>query len=540
MQKAILYTVSLILAFYACKKVEPVKPVNTGPPLITDTAPTITVTGVIPQSAVPGDTIIITGTNFLLNPAKDTVLFGSIRATIVKATADTLNVIVPAGFITAFVTVNGVFQPSFEFSALTTDLKISGVYPGWGKQGDTIKISGAHFNTDPLKDTVSISGIIALVEKATSDTLWVIVPLTSTGIIIVNGVSTMIPAFVYAPSVFITTIAGTGKPSEPGSQTDEGLALQTDITPELLCFDKLGNLYFSERGRIRELSGGQITTFAGVGSVGNINGPNLQASFNTINGMVFDAMGNMYVSESSDNLIRKISNGNVTLFAGGYPGGSVDGQDTLASFYSPGSLAADPQNNIYVAEAGAIREITPSGQVSTFSGKGASLDTSYHGVPGSGYNQPGYKLYLDNWDGQGASARFEYITCLISDPAGNLYANDSYRFDCIRKITPSAQVTTITCTTQGFSTNNSAITIDATENIYVSYYNPIGFYSIEKRTPGGTETVIAGAQFAHYNTDYIECPAEFAQFSKPVSLAVDATGNLYIADGNRIRKITFQ
>ena len=527
--QGIIPVVFVFIFFSSCKKGEPI--INTPPPQA------ITIKSIKPLTANPGDTIIIVGTNFSLTPSKDTVKFNGIVAEVIKASADTLYVIVPPGNASGYVSMNGILDSTSLFSVFPNIITITSVKPGWGKQGDTIQIIGTHFNTNPVKDTVTINGVTAVVEKASADTLYVIVPLTSTGAVFVNGVSSPAPGFIYGPTVFVTTFAGTGSSS---TQYDfgDGPDSLAKISPLKLCFDKQGNLFVLDGAYcIREISAGSVSTFAGDHVPGNVNGPNLQAEFSGPGGMAIDSQGNLYVT--NNNTIRIISNGNVSFFAGGMDSGSVDGPAAQASFFNPGNLAVDPQNNVYVAEPGAIRKISPSGMVSTFAGKGTTrVDNPGPIIPVQFVTHLGYV------NGQDTAARFGNIGGLTTDAQGNVYAGD-LQCQCVRKITPSGLVSTLGIV--GFynyrDSYNSlpGICTDAAGNIYITAKG-----AIMKITPLGAVSVLAGnetfypADSNNFGFGYADGPAELALFNFPTGLAFDAQGNLFVADeyNFRIRKIT--
>ncbi|PWT74565.1 MAG: hypothetical protein C5B59_10880 [Bacteroidetes bacterium] len=155
-----------------------------------------TITSVRPPSARQGDTIVIVGSNFNPDPSLDTVKLNGIPAHIVKATTDSLFVIVPAGNCSGVVTVNGnAFDgPGFTLIKAAV-ITITGISPVSAKPGDTVIITGSNFNLNPSLDTVRFNGVLAHVEKAEKDTLFVIVPHATNGVVTVNGVPALGPAF---------------------------------------------------------------------------------------------------------------------------------------------------------------------------------------------------------------------------------------------------------------------------------------------------------------------------------------------------------
>ena len=162
---------------------------------------------------------------------------------------------------------------------------------------------------------------------------------------------------------------------------------------------------------------GQVSTLAGSGTQGSANGSGTGASFGLMTGVAVDSSGNLYVADTSNFLIRKITPaGFVTTFAGTGSSGSADGTGTAASFKVPVGVAVDSSGNVYVVDAGtlSIRKITPAGVVTTFAGSGTS------GVA----------------DGTGTAASFNGPMGIAVDSSGNLYVPDMIN-SLMRKITPA-------------------------------------------------------------------------------------------------------
>ena len=166
-------------------------------------------------------------------------------------------------------------------------------------------------------------------------------------------------------------------------------------------------MYVADNGNnaVRIISpSGVVTTLAG-GTYGATNGIGTAAKFSSLEGIVVDAAGNVYVADQTNELIRKITPaGVVTTFAGTGTNGAVNGTGTGASFYYPYGLTLDTAGNLYVADENNahIRRITPAGVVSTVAGGAPSTQ-----------------------DGTGTSAGFSEPFFLTNDGAGNLYLNDA-------------------------------------------------------------------------------------------------------------------
>lgn len=320
-----------------------------------------------------------------------------------------------------------------------------------------------------------------------------------------------------------------------------------------------------------------VTTYAGNGVLGFANGDAKSASFSNPMGVAVDSSGNVYVADSRNNLIRKITpDGAVSTFAGSGKQGSADGKGTAASFFFPTALATDIKGNVYVADThnSLIRKITPDGTVSTFAGKPTRLindirDTAGMDHPsGIAVDKNGNVFVSDlnkdfikkvtpagkvtiiagngdrgKKDGKEGAASFYLPVGLAVDGNDNLYVCDSYN-NMIRKITPDGMVTTIAGrskkgskdgkdTTASFWHPNS-LTVDKNGSVYVA---DMGNDKIRKITPDGTVTTFAGSD--HHGAG--NGPIKEASFYQPYGIASDKHGNLFVADyqNNLIRKIAF-
>ncbi len=270
------------------------------------------------------------------------------------------------------------------------------------------------------------------------------------------------------------------------------------------------------------------STFAGSGSTGTVDGVGSAASFNNPAGMAVDSHGNLFVADSANNTIRKITpNAVVTTFAG-IPGvsGFTNGPGSSAMFDNPSDIAIDANDNLYVADSfnNQIRKITPDAIVTTFAGNTTSGSSN----------------------GVGTAASFFGPQGITIDAAGVLYVTDSEN-NTIRKITTTTNVTTLagTAGTLGSADGTGAaarfngprgITVDNLGNIFVSdFYN----HTIRKITPEGITTTYAGSAGEHGSTDGI---GNAARFYEPSGIEIDNSGNLYVADNRNycIRKISPQ
>ena len=283
------------------------------------------------------------------------------------------------------------------------------------------------------------------------------------------------------PSGIVTTYAGTGVPG----YLDGSDSIAQFRSPIDVCSDTEGNIYVSdfENQYIRKIStDGMVSTVAGNGIAGYVDGESANAEFDYPRGIVIDASGNLYIGDSWNHRIRKIdAYGNVSTYAGGgnsmgvsSVGAYVDGNDTSARFYTPCGLSIDGAGNIYVADAynHRVRKIDPSQVVTTIAGSG-----------GTGTAAGGFA------DGIADSARFNTLTELFADQLGGIFVGDTYN-QRVRMVS-NGWVTTI--------------------------------------AGNGVQGFVNGID-------------SLAEFSRPRGVVPDSTGsNLYVCDNlnHVIRKITF-
>ena len=332
------------------------------------------------------------------------------------------------------------------------------------------------------------------------------------------------------PAGTITTVAGNGQYCYGG---DGGPATAASLaTPIGVAVDAAGNLYMADSGnqRIRKISpDGTITTVAGNGQGGysGDGGPATAASLNGPSGVAVDAAGNLYISDSYNGRIRKVAtSGTITTVAGGgrygYPGDG--GPATAASLYYPVGVAVDAVGNVYIADRDnhRIRKVTPAGMIVTVAGSGQA-----------GYSGDG---------GPATAASLNQPWGVAVDVAGNLYIADSGN-SRIREVTPAAVITVVAGNGErGYSGDGGpataaalrdpmGLTADAVGNLYIAEFNN---NRIRKVTPTGSIITVAGG-----GTGGDGGPATAASLGGPGGVALDGAGNLYIADGgnDRIRKV---
>lgn len=259
-----------------------------------------------------------------------------------------------------------------------------------------------------------------------------------------------------------------------------------------------------------------ISTLAGGGASGLLDGAATQARFSDPFGLVFDPSGNLIVADGGENnRLRKISpDGQVSTLAGGAEG-YLDGSSATARFNTPSGLALDQDGNIYVADTGnnVIRKVTPQGMVSTLAGNG----------------QAGYR------DGKASAAQFNGPLGVAVDQTGKVYVADTYN-DRIRVISPDGQVTTLAGGAgPGYQDGNAsdalfdtpcALVVNAKAEVFVADTRN---NAIRKISSGAVSTVARSLPEEHD-----------ALLRRPAGLALTHDGFLYVGESSngRILQIT--
>ncbi len=402
---------------------------------------------------------------------------------------------------------------------------------------------------------------------------------------------------VTAATGVISTVAGTGI---AGFLGDGGQATAARLYyPTSVAVDQAGNVYIADRynQRIRKITVGTgvITTVAGSGTAGfgGDNGLATAAQLNYPYGVTLDAAGNIYIADTNNHRIRRVTaaSGIITTVAGtGTAGYNGDGLATTAQLYSPEGVAVDGTANVYIADTNnqRIRKVTAAtGVISTVAGTGAAGFSGEGGlataaqvhspigvaIDGAGnvyfadyYNQRIRKLTLatgvlatvagsgtigfEGDGGLGTAAALGYPTGVAVDAAGAMYIADSLDYR-IRKVAaptvPTLLVTTVAGTgTAGYNGDGLAttaqlyspqgVTVDGAGNVYIADTNNQRVRKVTAAT--GVISTVAGTGVAGFSGEGGLATA--AQVHSPTGMAVDAAGNVYLADyyNQRIRKIT--
>jgi hypothetical protein len=336
-------------------------------------------------------------------------------------------------------------------------------------------------------------------------------------------------------SQIINTIAGNGTAGYAGDGNPATMAKLNN--PAAVIADMVGNVYIAdyENNRIRKINAaGIISTIAGNGVAG-YTGDGMQATAAQIyhpNGVLSDALGNIFFCDYSNHCVRKINaSGIISTIAGtgigGY--GGDGGPATLAQLYYPTNIALDRTGNIYIADAAnqRIRKINTTGNISTVAGTGTAGYTGDNiAATTAGLNNP-YGVTVD--------------------ALGNIYVGDQIN-DRVRKISTAGTITTIAGTgTAGYGGDGGAATaanLSRPTQVWADTSSGIIYFAdrynncVRMISSSGIISTVAGNSIAGFSGD--GGPATVAEANEIPGVSVDPFGNLYIADfnNNRIRKVS--
>jgi sugar lactone lactonase YvrE len=277
-----------------------------------------------------------------------------------------------------------------------------------------------------------------------------------------------------------------------------------------------GGVLLADAGnsRLRRISpdSGRVETLAGNGKNGSDDGSALAASFGWPHGMALDRGGNLYVTDLTEHVIRRISASGVVTTVAGKPGqrGSADGVGSAARFDTPYSVVVDSLGNLIVADTGngVFRRITPDGGVTTLAGKVGELGFS---------------------NGKGAEVRLMYVQAMVIDKDDNIYFTENMH--TVRKLSPSGEVTTFAGAPYSpgsvddlapfarFSSPRN-LAMDARGNVYVC---DSGNGTVRRISPDGYVTTVMGQPGAS-----ILQLGVGGSLNGPLAIAVSPEGRLFV------------
>jgi uncharacterized protein (TIGR03437 family) len=374
----------------------------------------------------------------------------------------------------------------------------------------------------------------------------------------------------------IATAAQTGEcgRNDPATRTDL-------YYPSGIAVDPAGNLYIADNDRICKVSNGVLTTVAGNGTPGfsGDNGPAASAQLRGPSGIAVDSSSNLYITDYYNSRTRKVSGGVITTVAGGDTAGfsGDNGPATSAQLYYPSGITVDSASNLYIVDHGndRIRRVS-NGVIVTVAGNGTccfsgdngpAIGAQLNGPTGVAVDSAGNLYIADQYNdrirkvsnqvittvagigtdgfsgdnGLATSAQLKWPSAVAVDSAGNLYIGDYLNLR-VREVSNAVITTVAGNGTWGFSGDNGPATsaqlagppgvaVDAAGNLYIADpYN----YRVRK-VAGGVITTVAGGGSSGLGDNG---PATGAQLTGPAGVAVDSAGNLYIADGYRVRKVS--
>ena len=348
------------------------------------------------------------------------------------------------------------------------------------------------------------------------------------------------------PAGLVSTVAGLSAFASAGS-TDGPGSVARFSGPQGAAVDRAGNVYIADtiNSTIRKITAdGLVRTLAGTaGSIGSTDGTGSAARLYYPKGVATDGAGNVYFADNWNHTVRRINPAGVVTTLAGLAGssGSTDDTGSAARFYGPEGIAVDGAGNLYVADNlnHTIRKVTPNGAVTTLAGTAGSSGSI---------------------DGTGSAARFNFPEGVAVDGSGNLYVADFGNF-LIRKITTAGVVTTLAGMARSYGWNDGAgssalfngpegISVDGAGNAYVTdnidyliredpgtgvAVTTTGNYTIRRISPAGVVSTLAG--MGRGSSDGV---GNQARFDMPMGIAVDVAGNVYVScsslDSNTIRK----
>jgi len=348
----------------------------------------------------------------------------------------------------------------------------------------------------------------------------------------------------------ITTVAGNGSLPSSASSGDGGPATNAPMIPYGLTVDGVGNLFVDENTRVRKVSvNGTITTVAGnlIGGFSGDGGPATNAQLGPpvgvlvsfgLHGTAVSRSGDLFIADAYNNRVRKVSASGIitTVVGNGTPSFSGDGGlATNAQLRVPSGVAVDGAGNLFIADVGnnRVRKVSNSGLITTVAGNGTL-----------GYSGEG---------GPATNAQLGGPFGVAADGAGNLFIADAYN-DRVLEVSTSGIITRVAGNgafgglAQGFSGDGGPATnakldlpwgvaVDGADNLFIADAQN---NRVRKVSTNGIITTVAGngTGAGYYDDTGDGGLATNAQVSSPAYVAVDGAGNLFIASGKRVRRVS--
>ena len=336
-----------------------------------------------------------------------------------------------------------------------------------------------------------------------------------------GSVTTSPATLVVNTPLIVSTLAGQAGTS--GVTDGTGNAARF-FSPSDVAVDGAGNIYVADTKNhaVRKVTpAGVVTTLAGrAGTYGSADGTGTAAAFHSPSGITVDGSGNAYVADTDNNTVRKVTPAGVVTTLAGRAGisGSADGAGAAATFNGPSGIAVDGSGTVFVADSlsHTIRKVTSAGAVNTLAGTA--------GVPGT-------------LDGTGSAAQFHGPQGLVVDSSGNLYVADTNNSTIRKVVTATGVVTTLTGqagnpgSTDGAGNQArfyypSGLALDGSGSLYVADTDN---HSLRQISLTGAVSTIAGMAGTSGSTDGT---GSAVRFNYPTGIAVDGSGTVYVADTN--------
>ena len=332
------------------------------------------------------------------------------------------------------------------------------------------------------------------------------------------------------PGGTLSIFAGTGSQGPPTA----GPATSSELNgPQGVAVDSSGNVYIADTGNSlveKVTPAGTLSVVAGIvrSSGPPTAGAATSSELDQPGGVAVDGTGDIYIADSSNSVVEKVTpTGTLSIFAGivASYGAPTAGAATSSSLNTPNGVAVDGSGNVYIADTdnSVVEKVTPTGTLSIFAGVVAS-----YGAPTAG---------------AATSSTLDYPYGVAVDSSGNVYIADLYNAE-VEKVTASGTLSIFAGTgsqaapTAGTATNSPlntpvGVAVDSSGNVYIADTNN----DVVEKVAGGTLSIFAGAGSRGAPT---AGPATSSKLGGPFGVAVDSSGNVYIADGlnNVVEKVT--